>query len=50
VTAEALLSIPLRKHTTSEEVSELCLFLASDESSAITGQSIHINSGNYMPG
>ncbi len=50
VTAEALAAIPLRKVTTSEEVTELCLFLASDESSAITGQSIHINSGNYMPG
>jgi NAD(P)-dependent dehydrogenase (short-subunit alcohol dehydrogenase family) len=50
VTAEHLLTIPLRHVPTSEEVTELCLFLASDESSAITGQLIHINGGNYMPG
>lgn len=34
---------------TVEEVANVCLFLASDESSFITGQVIHVDGGRYMP-
>lgn len=43
-------STALRKVATPEEIAYAALFLASDESSAITGQSITVDCGANMPG
>ncbi len=43
-------NVPLRKISSPEEVTELALFLASDASSAITGQSINADAGGVMVG
>jgi 3-oxoacyl-[acyl-carrier protein] reductase len=40
--------IPVRRLGTPEDVSRLVLFLASDESSFITGETVNINGGYYM--
>ncbi|HWQ76826.1 MAG TPA: 3-oxoacyl-ACP reductase FabG [Syntrophomonas sp.] len=40
---------PLGRPGQPEEVASLCLFLASDESSYITGQVIHCDGGIFMP-
>lgn len=40
---------PLGRAGTPEEVASLCLFLASDESSYITGQVIHVDGGIFRP-
>ena len=40
--------IPLRRLGTVEDISHLVRFLASDESSFITGESVNINGGYYM--
>jgi len=40
----------LRKVAEPEETAQAALFLASDESSAITGQSIVVDSGVHMYG
>jgi len=40
---------PLGRAGTPEEVANLCLFLASDEASYITGQVIHCDGGIFMP-
>jgi 3-oxoacyl-[acyl-carrier protein] reductase len=40
--------IPLRRLGTVEDVSNLIRFLASDESSFITGETVNINGGYYM--
>lgn len=40
--------IPVRRLSTLEDVSHLTLFLASDEASFITGETININGGYYM--
>lgn len=45
----AKLITPLRRAGTVDEVAAVCLFLASDESSYITGQVIHCDGGMYMP-
>lgn len=44
---EQIKQIPFRRMGTPEEVAKLILFLASDDSSYITGQTIHINGGAY---
>jgi 3-oxoacyl-[acyl-carrier protein] reductase len=43
-------SVPLRDISSPEDVANLALFLASDESRMITGQSIVIDGGGYMLG
>jgi 3-oxoacyl-[acyl-carrier protein] reductase len=40
--------IPVRRLGTAEDVSRLMLFLASDEASYITGETVNINGGAYM--
>ena len=40
--------IPVRRLGTPEDVSRLMMFLASDESSYITGETVNINGGYYM--
>lgn len=40
---------PLGRAGTPEEVANLCLFLASEEASYITGQVIHCDGGIFMP-
>ena len=41
-------NIPLQRKGTAEEVAEVCLFLASDESSYVTGQVIQVDGGRFM--
>ncbi len=48
--AEAMKTVPLRTISTPEDVANLALFLASDESRTITGQSINCDAGAYMVG
>ena len=45
---EILESIPLSRFGKAEEVSDLILFLSSEEASYITGQTIHVNGGLFM--
>ena len=40
--------IPLKRLGTGEDVANTCLFLASDFSSYITGETIHVNGGLYI--
>jgi NAD(P)-dependent dehydrogenase (short-subunit alcohol dehydrogenase family) len=48
--AEAMKTVPLRTISTPQDVANLALFLASDESRTITGQSINCDAGAYMVG
>lgn len=45
----AKLITPLRRAGTVEEVAAVCVFLASDDASYITGQVIHCDGGMFMP-
>ena len=40
---------PLGRVGTTHEVADVCAFLAGDQSSFVTGQTIHLNGGQYMP-
>ena len=40
--------LPLGRMGTPEDVADLAVFLASDESRHITGQTIHVNGGQYL--
>ena len=42
-------AVPLKRLATKEEIGELVAFLASDESSYITGQGIVIDGGSTLP-
>ena len=46
--AKILDNIPLRKLGRAEDIANLAVFLASDSSAFITGESININGGTYM--
>lgn len=41
-------AIPLKRGGTPEDVANLCVFLASDQSTYITGQTIHVDGGMVM--
>src|SRR6478735_9841220 len=45
-----LASVPLRDISTTDDVANLALFLASDEARTITGQSLVVDAGSYMLG
>ena len=45
---ELLNTIPLNRYGKPEEVASLVSFIASEEASYITGQTLHINGGMYM--
>jgi 3-oxoacyl-[acyl-carrier protein] reductase len=48
--ANLLSGVPLRGVSSPEDVANLALFLASDESRTITGQSVVVDAGGYMLG
>ncbi len=45
-----LASVPLRGISSTDDVANLALFLASDEARTITGQSVVVDAGSYMLG
>jgi 3-oxoacyl-(acyl-carrier-protein) reductase len=46
---KALQMTPMRRHGSAEDIANACLFLASDESSFITGQTLQVDGGFVMP-
>ena len=48
VTAEMLKQIPLARLGEPKDIAKMTAFLASDDSSYITGQTLHINGGMVM--
>lgn len=48
VVAKVTRDIPLRRITQPDEIAEAVVFLLSDRSSAITGQSLDVNAGNWF--
>jgi 3-oxoacyl-[acyl-carrier protein] reductase len=41
-------SIPLKRPGTVQDIADICVFLASDKSTYITGQTLHVNGGMYV--
>ncbi|MGZ4163701.1 MAG: SDR family oxidoreductase, partial [Tumebacillaceae bacterium] len=41
---------PLRRNVTQEDVANTAVFLASDLSSGITGETIHVDAGYHIMG
>ena len=48
VKKELLRGVPMGRLGTAEDIANTAVFLASDESSYITGQTIHVNGGMAM--
>jgi NAD(P)-dependent dehydrogenase (short-subunit alcohol dehydrogenase family) len=48
--AQIVASVPLKTSSTTEDVANVALFLASDAARTITGQSINVDAGEYMVG
>ncbi len=48
-TRDTLDRLPVPRMGLPDEVARVCVFLASDDSSYITGQTIHVSGGWYMP-
>ena len=48
VKKELLRGVPMGRLGTAEDIANAAVFLASDESSYITGQTIHVNGGMAM--
>jgi NAD(P)-dependent dehydrogenase (short-subunit alcohol dehydrogenase family) len=48
--AKMLAGVPLRDISSTDDVANLALFLASDEARTITGQSVVVDAGSYMLG
>jgi 3-oxoacyl-[acyl-carrier protein] reductase len=42
-------AVPLGRMGTVEDIAAAAVFLASDEARYVTGQTIHVNGGSYMP-
>jgi NAD(P)-dependent dehydrogenase (short-subunit alcohol dehydrogenase family) len=40
--------VPLGRMGTPEDVADLAVFLASEEARHITGQTLHVNGGQYL--
>lgn len=49
VRAGIVAPLPLKTFSTPEDVANLALFLASDQARTITGQSINVDAGQFMP-
>ena len=47
---ELVKAVPLGRLIQPEEVADLVLFLCSDATKMITGQTYHVNGGTYLPG
>ena len=45
---ELLAGVPLNRFGKEEDIAELVLFLSSDSSDYITGETVNINGGSYM--
>ena len=45
---ELLKNIPINRLGTGEDIANAVIFLCSDDSSYITGETIHVNGGMYM--
>lgn len=41
-------SIPLQRAGTVQDIADICVFLGSDRSAYVTGQTLHVNGGMYM--
>ena len=46
--AQLLLQIPLARFGQPDDIAKVVLFLASDEASYMTGQTLHVDGGMYM--
>ena len=46
--AEAAGAVPLGRISQPEDIASLAVFLASDDATQITGQTIHVNGGQYL--
>jgi 3-oxoacyl-[acyl-carrier protein] reductase len=42
--------IPVKRPGKPEEIAATVAFLLSDDAAFITGQTIHVNGGSYLPG
>ncbi|MEM7038053.1 MAG: SDR family oxidoreductase, partial [Bacteroidota bacterium] len=40
--------IPLKRAGTVDDIADICVFLASDKATYVTGQVIHVNGGMFM--